>query len=82
MIHRFPLLFLAFFGHANVRCDEWEGALAEQRIAHVPRGHGKAYAASVVDRMVMGVDYGKRDAARLFRIRHTEHGDMIEDVYG
>lgn len=29
MIHRFPILFSFFFGHANIPCDEWEGALRE-----------------------------------------------------
>ena len=31
MLHRFPILFAMFFGHVNVRCDEWEGALREAR---------------------------------------------------
>lgn len=31
MIHRFPTLFAAFFGHANIPCDEWEGALREAK---------------------------------------------------
>jgi hypothetical protein len=73
MIHRFPILFAMLFGHANVRCDEWEGALREAR--HVDLGVNASYR----DRVAIGHDPGERSGVAL-TVVHIDANNVMRTV--